>query len=104
MVKYRVDITDEALADMESLYEYIKFKLLAPENAMGQYNRIAGAILTLDSYPERLALFECEPEHSRGIHKMIVDNYVVCYVIDPGIVTVTNVLYGASDIHKRLKK
>jgi plasmid stabilisation system protein len=41
MVKYRVDITDEALADMESLYEYIKFKLLAPENAMGQYNRIA---------------------------------------------------------------
>lgn len=104
MVKYRVDITDEALADVESLYEYIKFKLLVPENAMGQYNRIADAILTLDSYPERFALFECEPEHSRGIHKMIVDNYVVCYVIDPGIVTVTNVLYGASDIHKRLKK
>ena len=104
MVKYRVDITDEALADMESLYEYIKFKLLAPENAMGQHNRIADAILTLDSYSERFALFECEPEHSRGIHKMIVDNYVVCYVIDPGIVTVTNVLYGASDIHKRLKK
>ena len=61
MVKYRVDITDEALTDMESLYEYIAFKLLAPENAMGQYNRIADAILTLDSYPERFALFECEP-------------------------------------------
>ena len=104
MVKYRVDITDEALADMESIYEYIAFKLLAPENAMGQYNRIADAILTLDSYPERFALFECEPEHSMGIHKMIVDNYVVCYVIDPEVVTVTNVLYGASDIHKRLKK
>ena len=58
----------------------------------------------LEFYPERFELFECEPEHSRRIHKMIVDNYVVCYVIDPGIVTVTNVLYGASDIHKRLKK
>jgi len=104
MVKYRVDITDEALADVESLYEYIKFKLLAPENAMEQYNRIADAILTLDSYPERFGLFECEPEHSIGIHKMIVDNYVVCYVIDPEVVTVTNVIYGASDIHKRLKK
>ena len=104
MVKYRVDITDEALTDMESLYEYIAFKLLAPENAMGQYNRIADAILTLDSYPERFTLFECEPEHSRGIHKMIVDNYVVCYVIDSEVVTVTNVLYGTSDIHKRLKK
>lgn len=71
---------------------------------MGQYNRIADAILTLDSYPERFALFECEPEHSMGIYKMIVDNYVVCYVIDPEVVTVTNVLYGASDIHKRLQK
>lgn len=38
MVKYRVDIMDEALGDMELLYEYIDFKLLAPENAMGQYN------------------------------------------------------------------
>ena len=104
MVKYRVDITDEALGDMELLYEYIAFKLLAPENAMEQYNRIADAILTLDSYPERFGLFEYEPEHSMGVHKMIVDNYVVCYVIDSGVVTVTNVLYGASDIHKRLKK
>ena len=104
MVKYRVDITDEALGDMELLYEYIAFKLLAPENAMEQYNRIADAILTLDSYPERFGLFEYEPEHSMGVHKMIVGNYVVCYVIDSGVVTVTNVLYGASDIHKRLKK
>ena len=40
MAKYRVDITDEALAGMESIYEYIAFKLLAPENAMEQYNRI----------------------------------------------------------------
>ena len=58
----------------------------------------------LKFYPEGFGLFECEPEHAIGIHKMIVDNYVVCYVIDSGVVTVTNVLYGASDIHKRLQK
>ena len=103
MKKYTVNITDEALADMEALYEYIAFKLLAPENAMGHYNRIADAILTLKSYPDRFGLFECEPEHSRGIHKMIVDNYAVCYVIDSGVVTVTDVLYGASDMYKRLQ-
>lgn len=102
MEKYTVDITDEALADMEELYDYIVTKLQAPENAMGQYNRIADAILTLDSFPDRYGLFECEPEHSMGIHKMIVDNYIVCYVIDPNVVTVTDVLYGASDLHKRL--
>ena len=104
MDRYIVNITDEALADMEALYEYIAKKLLAPENTMGQYNRIADAILTLDTYPDRFGLFECEPEHSMGIHRMIVDNYLVCYVIDPGVVTVTDVLYGASDVHKRLQE
>ena len=103
MEKYVVEITDDALADMEALYEYIAIKLQAPENAIGQYNRIANAILTLDSYPDRFTLFECEPEHSMGIHRMMVDNYLVCYVIDPGRVTVTDVLYGASDVHKRLQ-
>lgn len=35
---------------------------------------------------------------------MIMGNYAVCYVIGSGVVTVTNVLYGVSDIHRRLKK
>ncbi len=104
MDRYVVNITDDALADIEALYEYIAKKLLAPENAMGQYNRIADAILTLDTYPDRFGLFECEPEHSMGIHSMIVHNYLVCYVVDPGVVTVTDVLYGASDVHKRLQE
>ena len=33
-----------------------------------------------------------------------MENYVVCYTIDPGVVTVTDVLYGASEIHTRLKR
>ena len=101
--RHVVDITDVALADMDALYEYIAYKLHAPSNAMGQYNRIADAILTLDEMPERFGLFESEPEHSWRLHKMIVDNYIVCYIIDEDVVTVTDVLYGASDIHKRLQ-
>lgn len=102
--KYIVDITDAALADMDALYEYIAVKLLAPENAMGQYDRIADAILTLGEFPDRFGLFESEPEHSWGLHKMVVDNYLVCYVVDEYVVTVTDVLYGASDIHRRLQE
>lgn len=37
MDKYAVEITDEALADMEEIYSYIANTLLAPENAMGQF-------------------------------------------------------------------
>lgn len=47
MNQYIVEITDEALADMEELYNHIAYILLAPENAIGQYNRIADAILKI---------------------------------------------------------
>ena len=93
----------EILAELKE-YEHIAKKLQAPENAMGQYNRIVDAILTLESFPDRYGLFECELEHSPRVHKMVVDNYLVCYVIDPGVVTVTDVLYGASDIHRKLQE
>lgn len=103
MKQYRVLITDEALNDMESIYEYIAEELLAPDTAMGQYNRIADAIETLDQMPERIKLMESEPEKTRGLRKLIVDNYAVFFIIADDIVIVTNVLYGASDIENRLR-
>ncbi len=53
MKQYTVKITDRALADMEEIYNYIATQLQAPENAMGQYNRIAEAIESLNTFPER---------------------------------------------------
>ena len=104
MDKYEVKITDEALADMDGIYNYIANILLTPENAMGQYHRIAEAILTLESYPERYPIFDSEPEHSWEMRRMVVDNYLVCYIVDPGKVTVTDVLFGASNVHVRLQE
>ena len=104
MDKYVVEITDEALADMDGIYNYIANTLSAPENAMGQFDRIAEAILTLESFPERYPIFAIEPEYSWGMRRMVVDNYLVCYIIDPGKVTVTDVLFGASNVHARLQE
>lgn len=103
MKQYRVLVTDEALNDMESIYEYIAEELLAPDTAMGQYNRIADAIETLDQMLERIKLMESEPEKTRGLRKLIVDNYAVFFIIVGDTVIVTNVLYGASDIENRLR-
>lgn len=103
MRRYSVEITDEALADMEALYHYIAYILLAPENAIGQYNRITEEILKLDVFPERFRIMDSEPEHSKGIRRMPVDNYSVFYVVKRSRVIVTDVLYSASDIEKGLK-
>lgn len=102
MKMYKVEITREALTDMEQLYNHIAYVLLSPENAMGQYNRIADAILRLDEMPERFRVMDSEPEHSRGLRRMLVDNYSVFYIIEEERVVVTDVLYTPSDIGRRL--
>lgn len=104
MKHYTVEITNEALADMEQLYNHIAYVLQAPENAMDQYNRIADAILTLDTMAERIRIMESEPERSKEMRRLLVDNYSVFFVIQGDKVIVTDVLYSASDIESRLKR
>lgn len=104
MKHYRVQITDEALADMEAIYDYIADVLHAPESAIGQYNRIAVEIQKLETFPERFRMMDLEWEHSVGMRRMLVDHYSVFYVIREDCVVVTDVLYSASDIEKRLRK
>lgn len=102
MKQFTVQITNKALADMEEIYNYIATQLKAPENAMGQYNRIAEAIEGLHVFPERAKLMESEPERIMGLRQLVVDNYSVFYVIEDRQVIVTRVLYSAMDISRRL--
>lgn len=39
-----------------------------------QYNRIADAILTLDTMAERIRIMESEPERSKEMRRLLVDN------------------------------
>ncbi|WP_031554176.1 type II toxin-antitoxin system RelE/ParE family toxin [Oribacterium sp. FC2011] len=104
MREYPVKITEKALRDMDGIYEYIAVNLQSPENAMRQYNRIADNVLGLGFFPEKFRLVDFEPERSQGLRRMLVDNYSVFYVFEEEIVTVTRVLYSASDIERRLKE
>ena len=104
MKHYKILITDRALSDMEEIYNYIANQLQAPEAAIGQYNRIAYAIETLDTFPERVKLMESEEEFALGLRQMPVDNYSVFFHIREDQVIVTNILYSAGDITKRLRE
>lgn len=104
MERYSVQVTDSALSDMEDIYRHIAEKLLSPKNALGQYNRIADEILSLDTFPERYRIVDFEPERSEELRRMLVDNYSVFYVVRGNRVIVTAVLYSASDIEQRLKE
>ena len=103
MEHYIVEITSEALQDMEDIHNYIANELLSPDAAMDQYNRIANEILKLDICPQRFRIMDSEPERTLELRRLLVDNYSVFYIIRENKVIVTDVLYTASDIEARLR-
>ena len=104
MKQYDVKISHAALSDMEQIYSYIADRLPEPDTAMGQYNRIAEAIQSLNILPERCALVESEPERTQGLRQMLVDNYSVLCIVGENTVSVARVLYNASDLVRRLRR
>ena len=102
MKQYEVLISEKADEDMEAIYNSIAYVLLEPVIAAKQYDRIADAILTLEQMPDRIKLMDSEPERSKGLRPLYVDNYTVFFIIKENSVHVARVLYSASDICKRL--
>ena len=101
---YEVTITKQADADLRSIYEYITFELLSPDNSAGQLDRLEKHIIGFEEFPEKFRPYEKEPWRRRGLRVMPVDNYLVFYIPDKdeGIVTVICVMYAGMDVNKHL--
>jgi len=99
---YNIEITNKAYKDMDQIYTYICEILLEPVIAANKYDKIADAIMTLDTMPDRIKIMDSEPAHTLGLRPLIVDNYTVFFTIDSDTVFVVRVLYSASDISARL--
>ena len=104
MRRYEVLISDRANDDMEAIYNYIAETLLAPDSAGKQYDRIAEAILSLEQIPKRMKIMDSEPERSKGLRALRVDNYTVFFTINAEKIYIARVLFSASDISKRLSE
>lgn len=55
-------------------------------------------------FPERVKLMESEAEFALGLRQMPVDNFSVFFHIREEQVIVTNILFSAGDITKRLRE
>ena len=97
---YTVIYSPEAVDDLRDIYSYIAFELLVPSTAEGQVNRIRKIIRSLDFMPSRNPMVDWEPWKSKGMHKMVVDNFVIFYTVtdEDHTVTIIRVMYGARNI------
>lgn len=91
---FKIEISEQADADLRGLFNYIDFELQSLDNARGQINRLEKSIMSLNQMPDRFRRYENEPWHSLGLRVMPVDNYCVLYVPnnEDAVVTVIRVM------------
>ena len=106
MSEWKVILTPEFKQEFKDIHPYIAEVLLVPETAKNQVARILDQVEKLDDMPNRFPLFEKEPWHSRGLRKLIIDNYKVFYYPNEQTqeVVVFHVFYGGRNIDELLDK
>lgn len=82
MDKYKVKINPGAIRDLDHIYEYIANKKLAPENAMGQVDRIKKSILSLDTFPQSHQERNEGRYAGKGYRQLLIDDYIAIFRID----------------------
>ncbi|WP_216626252.1 type II toxin-antitoxin system RelE/ParE family toxin [Paenibacillus plantarum] len=93
---YRLEITELAEADLRDIADNIANELMDPTTARKIIGRIAEAASQLEQMPFRYGLVHDERLAASGIRHLLVDSYIVFYVISEKeeTVTIIRILYG----------
>lgn len=103
MEKYSVEVTLQASEQIREIVLYVAKELKNKDAALGLLDAFENAILSLEEFPERVALTQEEPWRSEGVHLLIVENYNVYFWIDDKTVRVTAVVYQKREQRKQLE-
>lgn len=103
-MNYTIEYSDEAKRDLEDIFVYIAWTLLAPETAVRQYHRIVDMVESLDTFPFRNPLYEEEPWHSKGLRFVPVDSYLILYFPqeETKTVSIVRIMFAGRDIEQQL--
>jgi toxin ParE1/3/4 len=102
--KYSVEFTAKAVADLEQIYLYITNDLFNPYAAQRLLDKIEKQMMILRSFPFSSSVVQDTFLRKKGYRKLVVDNYLVFYLIDEieKKVRIMRVLYGAQQYERYL--
>lgn len=92
MERYKVRILPAAQEDMAEIVEYLN--TLSPQAALRYYDLLVERIESLSDMPERCPKTRDAQLLLRGFHYLVVENYLVFFIITGDIVQVHRILYG----------
>ena len=103
--EYLVFYSPEAKNDLKEIYAYIAFELKAFVTAANQVQRIRESIRDLSKFPLRYQTVEWGTWASMGMHRLLVNNYSVFYLVDEeeATVKIVRIFYSGRDIENTIK-
>jgi len=102
-MRYLVKLTERALRDMTSIYEYVELTSL--ESAFAWFNDLEEAVYSLERYPERGRVI---PENKKLRHLLFGKKptvYRIIYAVDKRrlVVNIVHIRHGARSARRRLR-
>lgn len=95
MKKYSALITHTATEDLKSIASYISHELREPSIAKKLVENIKETVMSLEEMPTRHSLLRDANLAVQGIRKIMVDNYILFYIVSEkdNVVTIVRILY-----------
>ncbi|MDB5056392.1 MAG: addiction module toxin, RelE/StbE family [Bacilli bacterium] len=95
--KYNVKFTPVAIEDLDQIYAYISERLFADQAASELLEKIESCIMRLKEFPLSCSLVNETHLRSKRFRKLIVENYVVFYLVNEvdNQIVIMRVLYSA---------
>ena len=96
---YNIKITSQAEEQIQEIIHYITYDLKTPDAAHHLLDTLEDSFTSLTHFPQRVALIDEEPWHTKGIHRLPVKNFLVYFWIDEDNmrVQIIAVIYGKRD-------
>ena len=76
---YIVNITAQAEEQIQEIIFYITHELKTPDAALHLLDTLEDSFTSLTHFPQRVALIDEEPWHTKGIHRLPVKNFLVYF-------------------------
>lgn len=95
MERYKVKIYPSAQRDLRDIVDYLN--TLSPSAALRYYDKLTQEIAGLSTMPERCPRPRDLALAAKGYRYLIVENYLIFYVVSGGTVQIRRILYGRRD-------
>ena len=76
---YNIKITSQAEEQIQEIIHYITYDLKTPDAALHLLDTLEDSFTSLTYFPQRVALIDEEPWHTKGIHRLPVKNFLVYF-------------------------